>query len=88
MKVRKTPLRTCVVTKEIKPKKELVRVCANKDGEVIVDLTGKANGRGAYLTLSEEVINKAKSSKALQHKLKVVIPDEIYQQLLELVKNA
>ncbi len=88
MKVKKIPLRTCVVTKEIKPKNELVRITATKDGVVSVDLTGKAHGRGAYLTLNKQTIDKAKQSKALDKKLGVQVPDQIYQQLLELIKNA
>ena len=58
MKVKKIPLRTCVVTHEQRPKKELVRVVRDKDGVVSVDLNGKAPGRGAYLTLNKEVILK------------------------------
>lgn len=87
MKVRKTPMRTCVVTKEVLPKKELIRVAATKDGMVSVDLTGKAPGRGAYLKHSKDVINMARKNKALNKKLEIEIPDEIYDQLLKLLKN-
>jgi len=55
---------------------------------VSVDLTGKANGRGAYLTLEKSVIEKAIKTKALDKKLEVTIANEIYQELLELAKNA
>lgn len=85
MKVRKVPLRTCVVTREVLPKKELVRVAATKEGVVSVDLNGKAPGRGAYLKLSSEVILKAKKNKALDKKLDVKVPDSIYEELLKLV---
>ncbi|NLN50863.1 MAG: YlxR family protein [Acholeplasmataceae bacterium] len=88
MKVRKTPMRTCVVTREVKPKKDLIRIVATKQGAVSVDLKGKAPGRGAYLTLAKKVIEKAKASKALDKKLKVEVPLEIYQQLLELLESA
>ncbi len=81
MKVKKVPMRTCVVTKEVKPKKELMRVVANKEGEVFVDPTGKQNGRGAYITLSLEVIEKAKVSKALDRKLETTVPEKIYETL-------
>lgn len=74
-------MRTCVVTKEVKPKKELMRVVVNKEGEVFVDPTGKQNGRGAYVTLSLEVIEKAKQTKALDRKLSVEIPDKVYEAL-------
>lgn len=85
---RKVPMRTCVVTKEVLPKKELVRVAATKEGIVSIDLKGKAPGRGAYLKLEVAVIEKAKTSKALDKKLEVKVPEEIYQELLELTKNA
>ncbi|MDD4090863.1 MAG: YlxR family protein [Acholeplasmatales bacterium] len=81
MKVKKIPMRTCVVTKEVKPKKELMRVVATKEGEVFVDPSGKKNGRGAYLTLSLAVIEKAKTTKILEKRLKVKISDEIYETL-------
>ena len=81
MKVKKIPMRTCVVTKEVKPKKESMRVVATKEGEVFVDPSGKKNGRGAYLTLSLAVIEKAKTTKILEKRLKVKISDEIYETL-------
>lgn len=87
MKVKKIPLRTCVVTHEQCAKKDLVRVVRNKEGIVSIDLVGKAPGRGAYLMLKEEVILKAKSTHALDKKLEVTVPDEIYEGLLELAKN-
>lgn len=87
MKVKKVPLRTCVVTNEQHPKKELVRIVKNKEGVVSIDLVGKAPGRGAYLNLKKEVILKAKKSKALDRKLEVTVPDEIYDELMVLVEN-
>ena len=86
MKERKPVLRTCVVTKEVCEKKDLIRVVRTPEGNVIVDTKGKANGRGAYLKLSEEVILKAKQSKALDRKLEVSVPDSIYDDLLGLLK--
>ncbi|RIA78000.1 hypothetical protein EI71_00577 [Anaeroplasma bactoclasticum] len=86
MKERKPVLRTCVVTKEVCEKKDLIRVVRTPEGNVIVDTKGKANGRGAYLKLSEEVILKAKQSKALDRKLEVSVPDSIYDELLGLLK--
>ncbi len=84
-KPRKIPMRTCVVTKEVRPKKELIRIVANKDGEVFVDPSGKLNGRGAYLILEKDVILLAKKNKALDKKLEIVVPDYIYEELLKLV---
>ena len=87
MKTRKIPMRTCVVTKEQCAKKELIRVVRNNEGVVSVDVTGKAPGRGAYLKLDKEVILKAKKTKALDNKLEVTVPDEIYEELLKLING-
>ena len=84
--MKKMPERTCVVTKEKTLKKDLLRVVRNKDGEVIIDLTGKANGRGAYLKKNPEVIKKAQQTKILDRILEINIPDQIYDQLNEIVK--
>ena len=84
--MKKMPERTCVVTKEKTLKKDLLRVVRNKDGEVIVDLTGEANGRGAYLKKDLEVIKKAQQTKILDRILEINIPDTIYDQLIEIVK--
>ncbi len=87
MKVKKIPMRTCVVTKEQCAKKELIRLVRNNEGVVSVDTTGKAPGRGAYLKLDKEVILKAKKTKALDNKLEVTVPDEIYDELLSLING-
>ena len=79
--MKKIPMRSCVVTHEKLPKKELVRVVRTPDGNVIVDLTGKANGRGAYLKKSIEVIDKAYKTKVLDKILEVNVPDSIYEEL-------
>jgi len=86
-KIKKTPMRTCVVTKEVLPKKSLVRIAATKEGIVSIDLNGKAPGRGAYLKLSREVILLAKKNKALDRKLEVTLPDSIYDELLILAND-
>ena len=82
MKIKKIPMRTCCVTKEKYPKKDLVRIVRTPDNEIIIDLVGKLNGRGAYLKNDREVILKAKKNKALEYHLEVAIPEEIYEQLL------
>jgi len=84
-KVKKVPLRTCVVTKEVLPKKQLVRIAATKEGVVSIDLNGKAPGRGAYLKLAQDVILLAKKTKALDKKLETTVPDSIYEELLKLI---
>ena len=83
--MKKMPERTCVITKEKTLKKDLLRVVRDKEGNVSVDITGKANGRGAYLKKDKEVINKAKTTKALERILEVTIPDSIYEEMLSLV---
>lgn len=85
MKVKKIPMRTCVVTKEKYEKKELIRVVRTPLGNVEIDLTGKKNGKGAYLKLEHEVIEKAKKNGALSRALKVEVPDSIYEELEKLL---
>ena len=84
MKAKKIPMRTCVVTKEKCEKRDLLRIVRTPSGDVIVDPTGKANGRGAYLKKDTEVINKAKNSKILERILEVSIPDCVYEEALSL----
>ena len=86
MYVKKIPKRTCVVTKEKGEKKDLIRVVRTPDGEVIVDLTGKANGRGAYLKKDKEVFAKAQKSGILEKILEVKISDEVFNELNNLLK--
>lgn len=87
MKMKKIPMRTCVVTKEKYPKKDLIRVVRTPEQNVIVDKTGKQNGKGAYLKLDESVILKAKKSKVLDRTLEVSISDSIYDELISLINN-
>ena len=87
MKMRKIPLRTCVVTKENLPKQELLRIVRNKDGEVKVDETGKLNGRGAYIKKDINVLQKAKSSKILEKKLECEIEDSIYEEIRRIIES-
>lgn len=84
--MKKMPERTCVITKEKFAKKDLLRVVRDKEGNVSVDLTGKANGRGAYLKKDADVIEKAKKTKALNRILEVEIPDNIYDEMLNIIK--
>ena len=81
MKPKKIPMRTCVRTKEKYPKKELIRVVRDNLGNVSVDLTGKANGRGAYLKKDFEVVEMARKTKALEKYLEVLVPEEVYKEL-------
>lgn len=81
MKTKKIPMRSCVVTREKLPKQELIRVVKTKDNVVTIDLTGKANGRGAYLKKDKQVFEKAKKTKILDKILETEISDEIYDEL-------
>ena len=85
--MRKMPERTCVITKEKTLKKDLLRVVRNKEGIVSVDLTGKANGRGAYLKKDLYVINKARQTKALDRILEVEIPESIYDEMIKIIEE-
>lgn len=79
--MKKIPMRTCVITGEKLEKKDLIRVVRTPQGEVIIDESGKANGRGAYLKKDLEVISKAEKSKILNKKLEVEVPSSIYEEL-------
>ena len=84
---KKVPLRKCVATGEMRPKKELVRIVRSKEGEVSVDATGKKSGRGAYLSKEKEAILLAKKKNILANHLEVSIDDVIYEELLELIEK-
>ncbi|WP_075983461.1 RNase P modulator RnpM [Bacillus massilinigeriensis] len=84
---KKVPMRKCVATGEMKPKKELVRIVRSKEGTVSVDLTGKKSGRGAYLTKDKEVVLLAKKKNILSNHLQVPIEDSIYDELIEIIEK-
>ncbi len=86
MKVKKIPMRTCVVTRQKYPKQELIRVVRTTDGKVIVDTTGKVNGRGAYLKKDLTVFEKAEKNKCLNKILEVEVPNNVFEELKNLVK--
>jgi predicted RNA-binding protein YlxR (DUF448 family) len=81
---KKIPMRKCVVTGEMKPKKELIRIVRSKEGDVSIDLTGKKSGRGAYLTLDRDVILLAQKKNVLANQLETAIDTSLYAQLIEL----
>ncbi|MGG5252911.1 RNase P modulator RnpM [Neobacillus sp. SM06] len=84
---RKVPMRKCVATGEMKPKKELVRIVRSKEGEVSIDLTGKKSGRGAYLSKEKEAVELAKKKNILANHLQVPIDDKLYDELVELIEK-
>jgi len=81
MRPRKVPLRKCVACQEMMPKKELIRVVRTPDEQVLIDLSGKMSGRGAYLCGKLSCFKLAKKSKALDRALKQPVGDDIYDQL-------
>lgn len=87
MKNKKIPLRTCVVSKEKLPKQELVRIVKNNENNVFVDLTGKSNGRGAYIKKDVDVLEKAIKSKILERHLEIEIPNSIYNDLRNIIEK-
>ena len=84
-KPKKVPMRRCVATNEQFPKKELVRVVRTPEGEVIIDLNGKMNGRGAYLSKSLKAIEIAEKKKILDRHLEISVPSSIYDELKEII---
>lgn len=79
---RKIPMRRCVATGESLPKKELLRIVRTPEGKLMVDLSGRANGHGAYLKKSPEAVALAKKNGALKKALGVDIPDDFYDEIL------
>lgn len=83
---KKIPMRRCVITHEQFPKKELLRIVRTPEGDVRVDVTGKMNGRGAYIKKDIEVMNLAKKNKALERALEVSIPEDFWIELENVLK--
>ena len=85
MKTKKIPMRRCVGCMESKPKKELIRVVGDKDGNVTLDVTGKAQGRGVYLCPNSECFKIARKRQAISRNLSMTISpeklDEIFEEL-------
>lgn len=85
--MKKIPERTCAVSHEKLPKQDLIRIVRNKDLGVLVDETGKVNGRGVYIKKDLEVLEKAKKTNALKRALETEIPDNIYEELEKIINN-
>lgn len=77
----KIPLRQCIGCREMKSKKEMIRVIRTSEGEIQLDATGKKNGRGAYICASKSCLEQAIKSHGLERSLKVTIPMEVYESL-------
>jgi len=74
-------MRQCVGCGEMKNKREMIRVIKTSENEIILDATGKKNGRGAYLCISRECLKKARKNKGLERSFKMSIPNEVYDSL-------
>lgn len=81
MGVKKIPMRMCTGCREMKPKRELVRIVKTSEGAIKLDTTGKMNGRGAYICKSKECLAKVKKSNALSRAFETKVDDEIYNLL-------
>lgn len=85
--VKKIPMRQCIGCREMKNKKEMLRVLKTPEDELVLDGSGRKNGRGAYLCFSKGCLNKAIQSKGLERSLKIKIPQEVYEQLKREFEN-
>ena len=83
--MKKIPMRRCVASNEMLPKNELIRIVKTPIGEVVVDITGKLNGHGAYLKKSMEIIKIAQKKKILDRALETSVPDSVYADLEKLI---
>ena len=79
--MKKIPMRRCVGCGEMKDKKEMMRILKTAEGPIVLDMTGKKNGRGAYLCKSAECLQKARRNKGLERSFKMSIPEEVYETL-------
>ena len=86
-KQKKVPQRKCIACQDRDNKRELIRIVKNKEGEIFIDLNGKANGRGAYICKDSECLEKAIKSKALNRAFKMEVPNEVYEKLLAELKS-
>ena len=87
MKVRKIPLRTCVVTKEKLPKQELLRIVRTPEGNVMIDESGKMNGRGAYIKRDVQVLEQARKKKVLERHLECSIDDSVHEEIKNVLEK-
>ena len=84
---RHVPLRKCTGCQEMKTKKEMLRILRTAEGEILLDMTGKKNGRGAYVCRSRECFEKAVKNKGLERSLKIKIPEETYESLKKEIES-
>jgi predicted RNA-binding protein YlxR (DUF448 family) len=80
-------MRSCVVTREKLAKKDLLRIVKNKEGKVSIDLTGKANGHGAYIKKTLDTLQKAEQNKILERLFEITIPKSLYEEIENIIKE-
>ena len=85
--MKKIPMRRCLATNESFPKKELLRIVRTPEGNVVVDVTGKTNGKGAYISKSMEALELAKKKKVLNRALECEIPETIYEDIEKVING-
>lgn len=85
--MKKIPMRRCLATNQSFPKKELLRIVRTPEGEVKVDLTGKLNGKGAYISRSNEALEIARKKKVLSRALEIEIPEDVYEEISKVING-
>ena len=85
--MKKIPMRRCLATNESFPKKELLRIVRTPEGEIKVDQTGKLNGKGAYLSRSNEALEIARKKKVFDKALEVEVPEEVYEEISRIING-
>ena len=85
--MKKIPMRRCLATNESFPKKELLRIVRTPEGEVKVDLTGKLNGKGAYISKSKEALQIARNKNVLNRALETEVPEEVYNEIERIING-
>ncbi len=78
---KKIPMRQCIGCGDMKPKREMVRILKTADGQITLDMTGRKNGRGAYICPKEECLNKAVKNKGIERSFRMPVPGEVYEML-------
>ncbi|MDD2428655.1 MAG: YlxR family protein [Eubacteriales bacterium] len=85
---KKIPMRMCVGCREMRPKKELIRIVRSPEGEISIDMKGKKSGRGAYICYNEQCLARALKQKQLDRALECAISGDIAQTLTDSIKKA
>jgi len=85
--MKKMPMRTCALTREKHLKSDLIRIVRTPEGSVVIDQTGKINGRGVYLKKDASIILQAQQKKVLNHHLKTVVDDTLFTELLNIINK-